>query len=80
MSTPDQTYPDVGELIAHLAPDHLPEAAEVAVARERLEWRRRALSTRPSRRVVLTPWRVAGSGIAAAFVLACVIAFTPQGG
>jgi|SRR5579864_107666 len=82
MSSPEQTYPDVGELIASLAPDQLPEPAEVAVARERLEWRRRALKSDKgsSRRLVLTPWRVAGSGIAAAFVLACVIAFTPQGG
>jgi hypothetical protein len=69
--------PDVGELIAGLAPEHLPGPAEVAVARERLEWRRHA---RTARRPILTPLRVAGGGIAAAFVLACVIAFTPQGG
>ena len=80
MSTPGETYPDVGELIASLAPDQVPDAAEVAVARERLEWRRRAMTTAARRRSVFTPWRVAAGGVAAAFVLTGVIAFTPQGG
>jgi hypothetical protein len=80
MTISENTYPDPGELIASLAPDRVPDAAEVALARERLEWRRRALTTGARRRSLVTPWRIAGSGIAAAFVLACVIAFTPQGG
>src|SRR5437762_7040769 len=82
MSTQNEQeiHPDVGPLIASLAPSQIPDAAEVAVARERLEWRRRAQTSGARRRSVLTPWRVAGGGTAAALVLACVIAFTPQGG
>src|SRR5437016_1520790 len=85
----------VGNLLAALAPGRVPNPAEVGVARERLEWRRRkappsADSTRSRTKVldslpmlmtrVSTPWRVAASGLAAALVLALVVAFTPEGG
>jgi hypothetical protein len=40
MTNPSETHPDIGELIASLAPERLPDAHDVAVARERLDWRR----------------------------------------
>lgn len=84
----------VGDLFASLAPARLPEAAEIAVARERLEWRRAQpirptplhTRTEPGREPIpmlftrfTTPWRIAASGIAAALLLTLLIAFTPQG-
>jgi hypothetical protein len=82
-----ETQSDIGELIASLAPERLPDAPEVAAARERLDWRRAAQHVRPladtPRRTyiarVSTPWRVAGGGLAAAVALALVVAFTPEG-
>ena len=85
----------VGNALLVLAPGRVPNAAEVVVARERLERHRRqappiADSTRPRTRVlepfpmfmtrISTPWRVAASGLAAALVLALIVAFTPEGG
>ena len=83
---------DVHNLISKLAPSQLPTAAEVAVARERLDWRR-VRRERPSPPVPVrplesipmfltrlsTPWRVAGGAIAAALALSLLIALTPQG-
>ena len=83
---------DVHDLLSLLALTHLPAAAKVAVARERLDWRL-ARRERPSPPIPLrplepilmllsrvsTPWRVAGSAIAAAVALALLIAFTPEG-
>jgi hypothetical protein len=88
--------PDIGELVASLAPEQLPDARAVAAARERLDWRRaQALkrrepedqdpeTARQERRSLLarfsTPWRVASGGFAAALLLSVIVAFTPQGG
>jgi hypothetical protein len=71
--------------LSALAPNRLPSAAEVAVARERLSWRghqdRAVRATWPSLLERLsTPWRIAASGLAAAVALTLVIAFTPGGG
>jgi hypothetical protein len=76
--------------LAALAPGQLPSAAEVAVARERLDWRRVQRQRVPQRaeraagptRVtrISTPWRVAAGGLVAALVLTAVVAFTPEGG
>src|SRR5207302_1955254 len=83
---------DVRDILSVLAPTRLPNAAEVALARERLDWRgRRAAQPAqavPIRRLeptpmfftrLSTPWRVAASGIAAGLVIALLVAFTPQG-
>src|SRR5207248_118763 len=85
----------VSNVLAALAPGRDPNPAEVGVARERLERRRRrappiADPTRARMKVLepfpmfmsrlSMPWRVAGSGLAAALVLAVVVAFTPEGG
>lgn len=83
---------DIHELLAALAPTALPTAAEIAVARERLDWRR-ARRERPSLPIPLRPlepipmflthlsttWRVAGSAVAGAVALALLVAFTPEG-
>jgi hypothetical protein len=84
---------DVHDALSVLAPTHLPTSAEVAVARQRLEWRRAASSSRPSAartsslesvpmilNHISTPWRIAASGLAAAVALALIVAFTPEGG
>ncbi|HEV7665678.1 MAG TPA: hypothetical protein VGQ62_19260, partial [Chloroflexota bacterium] len=81
---------DVSEALSLLAPTSLPSAAETALARERLDWRRReakpiavpvhAQEPRPmflSR--IATPWRVAASGLAAALALSLLVAVTPGG-
>src|SRR5579859_1344049 len=79
--------------LAGLSPLELPRPAEVAVARERMHWRRAAAhrtTNDPSRQPGLepvpvffsrfsTPWRVAAGGVAAALALAVVVAFTPEG-
>jgi hypothetical protein len=73
-----------------LAPTRLPSAAEVAVARERLEWRRARRAPRlpvpihslepiPMFTRFSAPWRAATGGLAAALALALLVAFTPQG-
>jgi uncharacterized protein DUF4367 len=65
-----------------LAPDAVPNAAEVAVARERGQWRHAATETAGRMHVihrVSTPWRVAAGGLAAALAVALVVAFTPEG-
>src|SRR5579864_1918553 len=58
------------DLLGPLAPARMPDAAEVAVARERFEWRRAQRQVGPARgsaiRRLSTPWRVAGGSIAAA--------------
>jgi hypothetical protein len=83
----------VRDVFAVLSPDqaNLPSAADVAVARERLEWqRRRSLPTTPSPvrfqepipmflTRISTPWRIAASGLAAALVLSLLVAVTPEG-
>jgi hypothetical protein len=80
----------IRDALAALAPTTLPSAAEVAVARERLEARRRPGLEVPIRTHAQepkpmflsrfsTPWRVAASGLAAALVLSVIVAFTPQG-
>ncbi len=87
-----QDASDVGNVLAGLAPTRVPNPAEVAIARERLEWRRaqRTRSTQPKRIPGLEPvpmffpqlstrWRVAASAAAAAAVLVFVVAFTPAG-
>ena len=40
MTNLSEMQPDIGELIAGLAPEQLPDAHDVAAARERLDWRR----------------------------------------
>jgi hypothetical protein len=68
----------------------LPSSADVAVARERLEWQRRR--TTPVRIPVRsqepkpmfltrisTPWRIAASGLAAAVALSILVSVTPEG-
>jgi hypothetical protein len=72
---------DISEALATLAPARLPDPGEVAVARERLEWRRRIeLDQRAQPRTRFsTPWRVAAGAVAAALALTCVVAFTPEG-
>jgi hypothetical protein len=85
-NTTPQDELDVAGLLATLAPDELPTTGDVAVARERLERRRTTSVARltPPEPVALrrvsTPWRVAAGSMAAAFVVALVVAFTPQGG
>jgi len=85
----DATY--AHDSLASLAAGALPTSADVAVARERLEWRyashRRGANEpvggakpRASAEFLSrysTPWRVAAGGIAAALVLGAVVAFTP---
>jgi hypothetical protein len=88
-----QDASDVGDILSVLAPARLPNAAEVAIARERLEWRRtrapqpaKPTHARPPEPIPMflnrlsTPWRFAASGAAAALVIALLIAFTPEGG
>lgn len=79
--------------LANLAAPELPRSAEVAVARERVHWRRVATHRKPTYPIrqpasapvpvffsrFSTPWRVAAGGIAAALALAVVVAFTPEG-
>jgi hypothetical protein len=95
MTNLSEKQPDIGELIASLAPEQLPDAQDVAAARDQLDWRRaQTLKRRASedidpgvareeRRSLLArfsmPWRVASGGFAAALVLSVVVAFTPQG-
>ena len=80
-----ETQPVIGELIASLAPDQLPDARDVAAARERLDWRRAGQRVRTSTGAqafiarVSTPWRVAAGSLAAAVALALMVAFTPEG-
>jgi hypothetical protein len=80
----------VRDALSLLAPASLPSAADTALARERLDWRRRQSQPRPApvrasqpRRTFVsrlsTPWRVAASGLAAALVLSLVVAVTPDG-
>jgi hypothetical protein len=77
---------------AGLAPGEvgLPSTADVALARERLEWqRRRVLPARTPVRSqeprpmflsrISTPWRIAASGLAAALALSLLVAVTPEG-
>jgi hypothetical protein len=84
---------DVRDILSILAPTRLPSAAEVAVARERLDWRRASTPRLPQpqniRRLepipmflfrLSTPWRFAASGLAAAVLVTLLVAFTPQGG
>ncbi|HTD80348.1 MAG TPA: hypothetical protein VK898_22115 [Chloroflexota bacterium] len=86
----------IGRSVSALAPTRLPSAAEVASARERLSRPgagdlQRPVRTGPGERLrpvgrggfvsrVSTPWRIAGSGLAAAVALTLVVAFTPGGG
>jgi hypothetical protein len=94
MTNLSEMQPDIGRLVADLAPEQLPDAHEVAAARERLDWRRAQELKRRApddtdpdvareRRTLLarfsTPWRVASGGIAAALALSLIVAFTPQG-
>jgi hypothetical protein len=80
--------------LATLAPQQAPTSAEVAMARERLEWRlatkNRHIPNSPAGgrkqepaptfiRRLSTPLRIAAGAVAAALVLAAVVAFTPQG-
>jgi hypothetical protein len=82
--------------LAGLAPLQLdvPTAADIALARERVEWKHAANGRRrpsePARQSRLepipvffsrfsTPWRVAAGGLAAAVALTLVVAFTPEG-
>jgi hypothetical protein len=82
------------DLLSRLAPTHLPDAGEVAMARERLTWRRagtlRRVANGANRNSPLeslpmalthisTPWRIAAGGLAAAVALSLIVAFTPQG-
>jgi hypothetical protein len=82
----------VRDAFARLAPDQagLPSPADVAVARDRLEWRRRSLPNQPPRvraqepipmilARISTPWRIAASGLAAALVLSLLVTVTPEG-
>jgi len=68
----------------------LPSTADVAVARERLEWQRRRstpeLSPRHSQEPIpmflsriSTPWRIAASAVAAAVALSILVSVTPEG-
>src|SRR5207237_7836714 len=78
---------NVGTLLGSLAPAHLPGGDDVAVARQQLTYRRRhaVAATVPQEpipmvfRRISTPWRIAGSGLAAAVALSLLVAFTPQG-
>jgi hypothetical protein len=80
--------------LTSLAPDAVPTGADVALARERVQWRHDANTRRgpnlPARRgglaAVSSPlsrispaWRVAAGGLAAAIALSLVVAFTPEG-
>jgi hypothetical protein len=68
---------DVRDILSVLAPTRLPNPAEVAVARQRLDLREAHVARRL---MLVTPRKIAASGIAAAFVVALLIAFTPEGG
>jgi hypothetical protein len=68
----------------------LPSSADVALARERLEWQRRrsmpdlsradAQEPRPMFLTrISTPWRIAVSGLAAALALSILVSVTPEG-
>jgi hypothetical protein len=75
----------IGRSLSALAPARLPSAAEVATARERLSRREAGDRLQPVGggglvRRISTPWRIAGSGLAAAVALTLVVAFTPGGG
>jgi hypothetical protein len=83
---------DVRDAFALLVPaqSSLPSAADVAVAREGLEWQRRrstpSLSPVRSQEPIpmfltriSTPWRLAASGLAAALALSVLISVTPEG-
>ena len=87
----DQEAAEVQNSLSALAPGRSPSAAEVSLARERLEWRRRrpARALTPVRPLeslpmllsgLSIPWRIAGSGMAAALALTLIIALTPGGG
>jgi hypothetical protein len=80
--------------LSSLAPGQAPKPAEVAVARERVQWRHAAAHRRAPAEAIgphrleansmvlarfTTPWRVAAGGLAAALALAFVVAFTPEG-
>jgi hypothetical protein len=74
----------VTEALRGVSPTRLPSAAETAMARERLAWRRRqpaaaALEKIPVNRFSSTPWRLTASGLAAAMVVSVLVAFTPEG-
>jgi hypothetical protein len=72
----------VRDIFAVLAPTRLPSPAEVAVAGERLGWRRAPRPTRGRLGVarITTAWRLAASSLAAVLALAAMVAFTPEGG
>jgi hypothetical protein len=79
------------DAVRSLSAAHPPSTADVAMARERLTWRQRqpAAGAPPHLRApeklpvlvsrISTPWRVAASGIAAAFLVVLIVAFTPEG-
>jgi hypothetical protein len=82
----------VRDAFAMLSPGQvsLPSTADVAVARERLEWQRRrsvpVLSPVRSQEPIpmfltriSTPWRIAASGLAAAVALSILVSVTPEG-
>jgi hypothetical protein len=68
----------------------VPSGADIAVARERLDWERRHSLATPSvvrsrepipmflTRISI-PWRIAASGLAAALVLSVLVSVTPEG-
>jgi hypothetical protein len=82
----------VRDAFALLSPGQtdLPSTADVAVARERLEWQRRRTtpvlipvrSQEPKPMFltrISTPWRIAASGLAAAVALTILVSVTPEG-
>jgi hypothetical protein len=75
-------------LLGSLAPARLPGGDDVAVARQQLTFRQRrgVAASLPEQepipmffKRISTPWRIAGSGLAAALALSLLVAFTPQG-
>jgi hypothetical protein len=80
-----------GDALRTLGAARPPSTADVALARERLAWRQRQTAAvappqllAPENLLVLvsrisTPWRVAASGVAAAFLVMLIVAFTPEG-
>jgi hypothetical protein len=78
----------VSALLGSLAPARLPSGDDVAVARHQLTFphRRGATPSVPEQepipmffKRISTPWRITGSGLAAALALSLLVAFTPQG-
>ena len=78
-----------------LLPERLPSPAEMALARERLHWRQRAAAGQAAAAApngeleptpvrgwlsrISTPWRIAGSSLAAAIALSLMVVLTPGG-